>query len=144
MRVLYSGAVVYEQHLLMECAATDSARAAFPVQFTQQPQPSMEISLWQRDGMTVAKFGLICFLLSGHHHGANRQRLMSLEDFGRPDSAAAVRLSCAGAADSMASAPDAAASSRQKYKPLLKPCRQTNKSITANRILSWDGVTRPP
>jgi len=55
-----SGAVGDEQHLLMECAATDGARAAFPALFTQQPQPSMQQFLWQRDRMAVAKFVLMC------------------------------------------------------------------------------------
>ncbi len=55
-----SGAVGDDQHLLMECAATDGARAAFPALFTQQPQPSMQQFLWQRDRMTVAKFVLMC------------------------------------------------------------------------------------
>jgi len=39
----------------------------------------------------------------------------------------------------MAIAPDAGALNRHKYKPLLTPGRQTNKSITAKWIQSWDG-----
>ena len=60
-----SGAVGSEQHLLMECAATDGARGAFPALFTQQPQPSMQQFLWQRERETVAKFVLMCLFSVG-------------------------------------------------------------------------------
>ncbi len=55
-----AGSVGDEQHLLLECAATDGARAAFPALFAQQPPPSMQQFVWQRDRAAVAQFMLAC------------------------------------------------------------------------------------
>ncbi len=71
----------------MECAATDGARAAIPALFTElfhTAAPAInETVLVAKRQNDSGKVRPDVFVLSGHHHGANRQHLTSLEDCSR-------------------------------------------------------------